>query len=154
MRNRRYLFTLFLLLAVSCAKKAPTTLPSSSDAEEKSPKAVVLQWIEVYGEDLDRASDLTTLEFRDNKTKKAWADKTSSILKSFKYKHLGGKIIAEKVNGDYAVVILDARIDTIAGGAKQKELYELKRIDGKWLINDIVVKEEELEDKNPYGKKI
>ena len=43
-------------------------------------------------------------------------------------------------------MVLDARIYTIVGSAKQKELYELIKIEGKWLINDIIMKEEESED--------
>jgi len=50
-------------------------------------------------------------------------------------------------------VVLDARIYTIVGSARQKEIYELKKIDGIWLINGIAVKDEEVEE-NPraFGK--
>ncbi len=68
------------------------------------------------------------------------------FLKSAKYKHLGGKVIEEKMQGDKAVVVLQAEIDTVAGSAKQKEFYLIKRINGKCLIDDIIVKEEELEE--------
>jgi hypothetical protein len=129
-------------------------LISFTQAQERSPKDVVLLWTEVYGIDFDRASDLTTLNFREGKTKKDWAAQASKILKAAKYRHLGGKVIAEKIEGIQALIILDASIDTIAGGAKQKELYELQSVDGHWLINDIIVKEEEVEEKDPYEKRI
>ena len=51
------------------------------------------------------------------------------------------KHLEERIHRDWAMVVLDARIYTIVGSAKQKEHYELKKIGGKWLINDIAVKE-------------
>ena len=51
------------------------------------------------------------------------------------------------------MVVLDARIYTIVGSAKQKGLYELKKINGKCLINDMAVKEEEIEENTrAFGK--
>lgn len=75
-------------------------------AQEESLRAVVLRWTEVDGVDFDRASDLTTLEFREGKTKKEWAEKIARIMKSATYKHLGGKVIGEKIVGDRAMFVL------------------------------------------------
>ena len=83
MNHRRVFLYLVILLFLSFLVKA----------EANSPQAVVLQPIQVYGKDCDRASDLTTLEFRDGKTKKDWAVQVHRILTSVKYIHLGGNVI-------------------------------------------------------------
>jgi hypothetical protein len=140
LKDRSYLLSLvFFIILVPLAY-----------AEEISPRGVVLQWTKIYGVDYYQAADLTTLEFRKGKSKEEWADQIGEILGSVKYKHLGGKVIEETISGDNAAVVLDARIYTIVGSAKQKEIYELKKIDGIWLINNIAVKEEEIED-DPRG---
>ena len=129
------------LLFTGCQKNSVLV-----ENRQETPSEVVMEWIEVYGVDLDKASELTTLEFRDGKTKEVWASEYYKFLKSAKYKHLGGKVIEEKIEGDKAVVVLQAEIDTVAGSAKQKEFYLMKRINGQWLIDDIIVKEEEVEE--------
>ena len=130
----------FLLFA-GCQKN-----PVLIESHEQTPSEVVMEWIKVYGVDMDRASELTTLNFRDGKTKEIWASEYYKLLQSAKYKHLGGKVIEEKIEGDRAVVVLQAEIDTVAGSAKQKEFYLMRRINGQWLIDDIIVKEEEVEE--------
>jgi hypothetical protein len=129
------------LLLAACQKN-----PVLIESHEQTPSEVVMEWIKVYGVDMDKASELTTLNFRDGKTKEIWASEYYKLLKSAKYKHLGGKVIEEKIEGDRAVVVLQAEIDTIAGSAKQKEFYLMRRINGQWLIDDIIVKEEEVEE--------
>jgi len=111
-KNRRYLLSLLILIV----------LIPIAHAEENSPRAVVLQWTKIYGVDYYRAADLTTLEFRKRKSKDEWADQISEILGSVKYRHLGGKVIEEQISGDRAMVVLDARIFTIVGSAKQKRV--------------------------------
>jgi hypothetical protein len=128
-------------LFIGCQKN-----PVLIESHEQTPSEVVTDWIKVYGVDMDKASELTTLEFREGKAKQVWASEYYKALKSAKYKHLGGKVIEEKIEGDKAVVVLQAEIDTVAGSAKQKEFYLMRRINGEWLIDDIIVKEEEVEE--------
>ncbi len=108
-----------------------------------SPTDIVKKWIEIYGRDFDEASELTTLSFRNGITKKDWASKISKIMESIEYEHLGGKVVAEITKKDKSINILQSKIKTIVGGSYQKEVYELHNIEGKWLINEIVVKEED-----------
>ncbi len=143
-----FFFACFLL--VGCSKHYEVREP-----QEKTPGKVVIKWTKVYGIDMDIAAELTTLEFREGKPKRVWASETYRVFKSVGYKHLGGEIIEEKIEGDKALVILQGKISTIAGGAKQKEFYLLKKVDGEWLIHDIKVKEEEVEEgKRVLGKEI
>ncbi len=69
MNHKRVFLYLVILLFLSFLVKA----------EANSPQAVFLQPIQVYGKDCDRASDLTTLEFRDGKTKKDWAVQSKTM---------------------------------------------------------------------------
>lgn len=110
------------------------------------PSFTVIEWTKVYGIDLDRAADLTTIGFRDGRPKQVWAREIWETIEPIKYRHLGGTVIKEVIEREEALVILQSEIDTIVGGAKQKEFYRMKKIDGKWLIDDIKVKEEELEE--------
>lgn len=80
MKNRRYLLSLLILIALIPIAKA----------DENSPRAVVLQWTKVYGVDYYQAADLTTQEFRKGKSKEEWASQIGERLGSVKYKHLGG----------------------------------------------------------------
>lgn len=110
-----------------------------------SPKEVVLKWVIVYGQnlDLDRAANLTTLNFRNDQSEEDWAFRYSNILRQIKYEHLGGEIIDELTKEDKSLIVLQAKIMTAAGGMKQKELYHLIKVDGLWLIDEITIKEEE-----------
>ncbi len=116
-------------------------------ARENPPLAVVKKWIRVYGVDQDRASELTTLRFREGKVKKTWADETRRILKKIGYKHLGGEFLGEEIKGIEARVVLRTTIETIAGRSKQKEVYLLFLVNDKWLIDNIVIGEEEIRER-------
>jgi hypothetical protein len=109
------------------------------------PGDVVREWIKVYGKDMDRAAQLTTLAFRNGKPRSLWAMQTHKNLTQIKYKHLGGAVIKKETKGKRSVVILQSRIYAIGGYADQKEIYYLKRLDGRWLIDDIEVSDEILE---------
>ena len=133
-----FITSITLIFITSCSNHY-----TSLDSVENSPRITVIEWTRVYGIDLDRAAELTTIDFRDGKPKQVWAKEIWDTMEPIKYKHLGGTVIKEVIEREEALVILQSEIDTIAGGAKQKEFYRMKRIDGKWLIDDIKVKEEE-----------
>lgn len=120
-------------------------LTNISDAYDVNvtPKEVVQTWIQIYGKegDLERAVELTTLKFRDGRTKADWVFRYELILRQIRFEHLGGEVIDELIKEDVSVISLKSKINTAAGGAIQMELYHLKKVDGKWLIDDIVVKE-------------
>jgi hypothetical protein len=109
------------------------------------PGDIVREWIKVYGKDMDRAAQLTTLAFRNGKPRSLWAMQTYKNLNQIKYKHLGGTVIKKETKGKMSVVILQSRIYAIGGYADQKEIYFLKRLDGRWRIDDIEVSDEILE---------
>lgn len=119
-----------------------------------TPRQTVLQWTQIYGVDMDRASDFTTLEFREGMTKKDWASRYSEIIKAIGYKHMGGEVIAELTEDTRSMIVMNSKIMTVAGGVNQVEIYELLRIDGTWFINNITVKEESEYGKSKLDKEI
>ena len=131
-------------------------VPSYADEKEQylTPMHTVSRWTGVYGVDMDRASDFTTLEFREGMTKKDWAYRYSEILKAIGYKHMGGEVIAELTEDSRSMIVMNAKIMTVAGGVNQVEIYELRKISGTWLINNITVKEESEFGKSKLDKEI
>ena len=77
-----------------------------------------------------------------------WVVDTWKSLKQIKYRKIRSSVIASKVKGNKAVVIVDATIETKAVKTSQKELYYLIKEDGKWLINDLVVTDEDIDLEN------
>ncbi len=142
-----YHYALFLLLLL---------FSTPLYAQEHSPHSTVDEWIKVYGVDQAKASELTTLRLRDGRTKEAWTEETSIPLKQMEYKHLGGKVIGDTIKRGKteAVVVLRSTIDSIVGKSEQTEIYILVLEDGKWLIDEVIVKDEveieELEERGMY----
>ncbi len=94
---------------------------------------------------MDEIADYTTANFRDNKPRSVWVVDTWRTLQQLKYKKLSGDITYSKVKGDKAVVIVQGRISTAAGDANQKEIYYLVKSGEKWLVNELVVTDEEID---------
>jgi len=148
-RITRLLLTLFVLSSLRLV------FSFADEREPKlSPRQTVFQWTQVYGVDMDSASDFTTLEFREGMTKKDWAARYSEIIKAIGYKHMGGEIIAELTEETKSMVVMKAKIMTVAGGVNQVEIYELLKLGGTWLINNITVKEESEFGKSRLDKEI
>ena len=58
------------------------------------------------------------------------------------YDHLAGELVEEQVTEEVATITLTARIVAIDGVSLQREVYTLKRVRGRWLIDDLEVKDE------------
>lgn len=115
-------------------------------AQEKSPIDVVKLFSENYGgPNMDELAIFSTANFRDNKPKSVWVVDTWRALQEIEYKKLDGKIIDSKVKGDKAVVIVQGRIRTAAGEASHKKIYHLVKSGKKWLIDNLVVTDEEID---------
>ncbi|MGQ0792794.1 MAG: hypothetical protein ACT4NX_01765 [Deltaproteobacteria bacterium] len=107
--------------------------------QEIKPAEVVVEWTKFYGTDMNKAAALTTATLRKNKPAGVWAAEVSAVLQKIKYKHLGGKIIEQRVEKEKALVLLLANISASGGTVQEKEFYFLKKVGGKWLIDRIVV---------------
>ncbi len=121
-------------------------LPSQCFAEPDKPTELVKFFDRAYGTYLmDEIADITTPKFRENKPKSVWVMETWKALKKIKYERLGSSIIKTKVKDNRAVVILQASIRAIAGEVDQKEIYYLVKDGDKWLIDQLIVTEEEID---------
>ena len=110
-----------------------------------SPSQVVQLWIQVYPLQMYQASRFTTVEFRKGLSKEEWVALQEQALKDLQFHYLGGKVVSENVEGDQAVVLFHAEISTILGEHIQEEQYILKKqLDGGWLIDEIMVGQEQL----------
>jgi len=74
-----------------------------------------------------------------------------AVLREIDYQHLGGEVVEEGVSGDTAIVTLHGRIAALDGISTQTERYRLKRIEGRWLIDTLEVRDEVVpKGKNPH----
>ena len=119
---------------------------SISQAQEKSPIEVVKLFDKAYGSPfMDEIANYTTPKFRDNKPKSVWVVDTWKTLKKIKYEKLNSSVIDTKVKGDRAVVITEGKIKTVVGETAQKEIFYLVKEGQRWLINRLIVTDEEID---------
>ena len=123
-------------------------LSSPSYALTNSPMEIVSEWVSAYGVDQDRASELTTVKFREGIPKKIWADETFKILKKGGYKNIDFDFLGISVRDISSMIVIKSTIETVMGITQQKEIYILNVEDGKWLIEDIMVEEERTKEKD------
>jgi hypothetical protein len=115
-------------------------------AQHESPVEVVSLFHKCYGKPcMDEIADYTTARFRNNKPKSVWVVDTWKALKKLKYEKLESKAIDSKTKGSKAIVIVEAKISTGAGEATQKEIYYLIKEAERWMIDELVVTDEEID---------
>jgi len=138
-----------IIKSVSLSIVLSLILTNIATAQEQTPSDIVNVFVNTYGGPyMDELADFTTPNFRDNKPKSVWVVDTWKSLKQIKYRKIRSTVIASKVKGNKAVFIVDATIVTKALKINQKELYYLIKEDGKWLINDLVVTDEDFDLEN------
>ena len=119
---------------------------SISQAQEKSPIEVVKLFDKAYGSpSMDEIANYTTPKFRDNRPKSVWVVDTWKTLKEIKYQRLNSSVIDTKVKGDRAVVVTEAKIKTVVGETNQKDIFYLIRQGERWLIDQLIVTDEEID---------
>jgi hypothetical protein len=118
-----------------------------SNAQEKSPVDVVNLFDRHYGgPDMDVIAGNTTASFRANRPKSVWVADVWRVLKKMKYKRLNSTVIDSRVKNDRkAVVIIEAKIEIANKETTQKEIYYLIQAGKKWLIDDLVVVDGEVD---------
>ena len=130
-----YLFIAFSLINVSI-----------SQAQEKSPIEVVKLFDKAYGSpSMDEIANYTTPKFRDNKPKSVWVVDTWKTLQKIKYERLNSSVIDSKVKGKRAVVVTEAKIETVVGETTQKDIFYLIKQGERWLIDKLIVTDEEVD---------
>jgi hypothetical protein len=115
-------------------------------AQPKSPIEVVKLFDKAYGSPLmDEIAKYTTPKFRDNRPKSVWVVDTWKTLKKIKYEKLNSSVIDTKVRGDRAVVVTEGKIKTVVGKTAQKEIFYLVKKGERWLIDQLIVTDEEID---------
>jgi len=115
-------------------------------AEQGSPTEVVKLFSSYYGgAQMDKMADFTTGHFRDDKPKSVWVVDTWKTLRQIDYKRVYDSIADTKVKSGRAVVILNTKIETLAGETTQKEIYYLIKEGKQWLIDELRVTEEDVD---------
>ena len=94
---------------------------------------------------MDEIAEYTTSSFRDNKPKSVWVVDIWKTLKEIQYERLNSSVIGSQVKGDKALVVIDSKIKTAAGEVAQKEIYYLIKEGERWLIDELVVTDEEID---------
>ncbi len=116
------------------------------NAQGKSPIDVVNLYDSCYGRHcMDEIADLTTPIFRNYQPKSVWVVDTWKALNLMGYERLSSSIVDSKIKDDKAIVLMEAKIKTVAGETIQKEIYYLIKEDKEWLIDDLTVTDEEVD---------
>ena len=103
-----------------------------SNAQDKSAVDVVNLFGSHYGgPDMDAIAGYTTAKFRLNRPKSVWVVDVWRSLKKMKYKRVGS--------------VVEAKIKIDEKETTQKEIYYLTREAEKWLIDDLVVVDGEVD---------
>jgi hypothetical protein len=112
-----------------------------SNAQDKSAVDVVNLFNSQYGgPDMDAIAGYTTAKFRLNRPKSVWVVDIWRVLKKMKYKRVGRAVVDSKFNDNKkAVILVEAKIKINEKETTQKEVYYLTREAEKWLIDDLVV---------------
>ncbi len=112
--------------------------------EKGSPERVIKEWAKVYGVDMNKAAEFTTEKFREGKPKDLWASEMSDRLREIEYKTIQGKVAKRVLGGsEYAFVDFIRTISTKYGSSHKMESYKLKNIGGKWLIDEVEIRDAE-----------
>ena len=94
---------------------------------------------------MDEIADYTTPRFRDNKPKSVWVVDTWKTLRKVKFQRLNYSVIDTKTKGDKAIIILEAKIRTVVGETAQKEIFYLVKEGDRWLIDELIITDEEID---------
>jgi hypothetical protein len=114
--------------------------------QDNTPVDVVRFFNACYGGPcMDETAAYTTERFRDNKPKSVWVVDTWNALQQTSYEKLQDDIIGTRTTDTRAVVVVKARIKTLAGETEQKEVYYLIKKEQAWLIDELQVTDETVE---------
>jgi len=118
-----------------------------SNAQDKSAVEVVNLFDSHYGgSDMDVIAGYTTAKFRLNRPQSVWVVDVWRALKKMKYKRMGSAVVDSKFNDNTKAVILAAtKIKIDEKETTQKEIYYLIQAGEKWLIDDLVVVDGEVD---------
>jgi len=107
--------------------------------QAQTPTEVVQHWLTVYPKDLNTAVTLTTPKMRNDLTPERWIRQFKAALENLGLEYQNGEILSEEITGNRAVVTVKAYLSTTIDDQVQRERYTLRRVDGRWLIDEVNV---------------
>jgi hypothetical protein len=135
-----FLIVIFLL---SCC---PTySIENKYSHNALSPEQVVELFHKSFGTSrMDEIGPYTTGHFRDDLPISVWISKTWDELKSYGYKKTKFKLLEKEYSEDknHIKITVAAKIETDVGSAAHKENYFLIKEAGFWLIDELIVTDE------------
>jgi hypothetical protein len=140
-------FLLLFLFLMSCCSNLQISNRLIPDT--KSPEQIVELYQKSFGTPrMDEIGPYTTANFRDNMPVTVWVNKTWNQLKQFGYEKVDFKLLDVEYNDlkDHAKVTIATKINTEACTATQKEIYLLIKDGGYWLIDDLIITDEVVDD--------
>ncbi len=140
--NKLFIILLIMLSIPACCIHNPCKNIDETSVIEKT----VLLFAETYGTArMDEAAAITTAHFRDGMPGTVWVAAVWPKLEKLEYKKLKTEILSTKIDEDKAVVVAQAEISTAGATAAQKEIYCLIRLQGRWLVDELEVLEDDVE---------
>ena len=93
---------------------------------------------------MDETGEIVTENFRDGKPISVWVNDTWKKLHQLEFEKLETKILKTKIERDKAIAIVQGKIKTNVGETSHKEIYILEMVDGRWLIEDLRITDEDV----------
>jgi hypothetical protein len=132
---------------MGCSPNQPISNRYSPDI--KSPEQVVELFQKSFGTPrMDEIGPYTTANFRDNMPITVWVNKTWNDLKSYGYEKEDFKLLDIEYDdlNNHAKVSVATKINTEACTATQKEIYLLIKDGDYWLIDDLIITDEVVDE--------
>ena len=76
---------------------------------------------------------------RNDLTIERWIRHSNAALMNLGLEYLDGQVLAEDITANRAVIMLKAYLSTTIGDQVQRERYRLRRVEGRWLIDEVKV---------------
>ena len=123
---------------VSCLVLLIVPGMASPQSTPMTPGEVVELWLSVYPDNLERAANMTTLNFRRGISRRDWIDSQGPLLQGLRMKYGKGRILYEDIQGNEARVILRVKVSSWMGSEMKDELYSLVMgEEGLWFIDRV-----------------
>jgi hypothetical protein len=138
---------LFLIFLMSCSSNYHTSNRYWPDT--KSPEEVVELFQKSFGTPrMDEIGPYTTENFRDNMPITVWVSKTWNQLNQFGYGKIDFKLLDIEYNDlkSHTKITVATKIKTEVGSATQKEIYLLIKDGDYWLIDELIVTDEVVDE--------
>lgn len=104
------------------------------------------------GPQMDEITDLTTARFRENRPGTVWVSEIWQVLDNLGYKRLSSVVTDTKIVENRALVVLESEIQTKKGKKQQTEIFYLIQKGGCWLIDELVVGDDDKIDLRPLRR--